>query len=423
MDLQRGGNPRQAEIIYADVLAEQPGQPDALHMLGLIAFQRGDHKSAIASIRQAIQHAPAFPDAYNSLGIVLKRVGETEEAVDCYRRAITLRQDYPEAHRNLAIALEALGRIEEAEQAVMDRLSLTPDDASAHIDLGFVHHKKGQIDDAIAAFRRAIELDPGNANARRNLWVSYTRGGRFEDAEKALRDWQAYDPDNPIAQHMLAAFSGADTPARASDAYVQQMFARMAPGFDRTLADLGYRAPELVTRALAALVGPPSGELDILDAGCGTGLCGPLLRAHARSLTGVDLSEAMLTHAETRGSYDGLLHAELTAFLSSPPGLWDAIVSADTLCYFGDLAPVLTAAAGALSPLGCLIFTVERLDEEADFKLHRHGRYSHGEHYVRRTVAAAKLELRALGFETLRLEGGKPVAGLVVTAVKPAQQA
>lgn len=420
VDLQRAGHTQQAEIIYHDILAEMPGQPDALHMLGLAAFHRGEHDRAIDLIRQAIASAPGFPDAYNSLGIVLKRVGETEEAVECYRRAIALREAYPEAHHNLAIALQALGRSDEAEEAVMARLELVPNDPSAQIDLGFLLHKKGRVDEAIAAFQRAIEVEPGNVNARRNLWVSFYRAKRFEEAEQALRRWREYDPENPVAEHMLAAFGGADTPVRASDGYVQQMFERMAPEFDKQLAELGYRAPELVASALRAVVGEPAKALDILDAGCGTGLCGPLVHDHARTLTGVDLSRPMLLQAEGRGCYDGLITAELTAFLGERPAAWDAIVSTDTLCYFGDLGPVLDAASAALNPLGWLIFTVEQLnDGEGDFKLHRHGRYSHTEAYVRRTLSAANLELRALGFETLRFEGGQRVAGLVVTAHKP----
>jgi predicted TPR repeat methyltransferase len=419
MELQRAGHTQQAEIIYRDILKESPGQPDALHMLGVAAFQRGDYERSIELIREVISQVPEFPDAHNSLGVVLKRVGETEQAIEAYRRAIALRHTYPEAHHNLAIALEAVGRHDEAEEAIMARLSLVPEDPGAQIDLGYLLFKKGRADEALAAFQRVLKVDPRNVDAHRNMWVVYYRSKRFEEAEQALRKWREYDPENAFAEHMLAAFSN-ETPARASDGYVQQVFERMAPGFDEQLASLGYRAPDLVSAALTAVVGPAARALDILDAGCGTGLCGPLLRGHARRLAGVDLSRHMLTQAEGRGCYDSLAEAELTAFLGEHPGAWNAIVSADTLCYFGDLAPVLSAAATALTPLGWLVFTVERLEEPgADYQLHRHGRYSHAETYVRRMLMQANLELRGLGFEPLRLEGGVPVAGLVVTASKP----
>jgi predicted TPR repeat methyltransferase len=165
----------------------------------------------------------------------------------------------------------------------------------------------------------------------------------------------------------------------------------------------------------------PAGDLDILDAGCGTGLCGALLRPYARRLEGVDLSPGMLARARSTGSYDALEEAELTGFMGSKPAAYDVIVSADTLCYFGDLREVMAAAACSLRPGGHFIFTVERggADDDAmaaDYRLNPNGRYSHREADVRRVVSEAGLELLSVAREALRQEMGLPVPGLVVTA-------
>jgi predicted TPR repeat methyltransferase len=93
--------------------------------------------------------------------------------------------------------------------------------------------------------------------------------------------------------------SGADVPVRAPDAYVQQVFDRFSRTFEAKLAKLEYRAPDLVVGSLAATGVPPDGSRQILDLGCGTGLCGPLLRPYAAHLVGVDLSTGMLAHAVT----------------------------------------------------------------------------------------------------------------------------
>ncbi|HET9316466.1 MAG TPA: hypothetical protein VFQ51_12805, partial [Vicinamibacteria bacterium] len=96
----------------------------------------------------------------------------------------------------------------------------------------------------------------------------------------------------------------------------------------------------------------------------------------------------------------------------------DAIVSADTLCYFGRLDEVLAAASGALRPRGRLIFTVEQCGEDvgAGYRLEPHGRYAHTEAYVRAALAVAGLEARSIAADALRNEVGRPVAGLVVVA-------
>src|SRR5207248_2783395 len=121
-----------------------------------------------------------------------------------------------------------------------------------------------------------------------------------------------------------------------------------------------------------------------------TGLCGPLIRSMCGSLAGVDLSPQMLAIARSRGCYDELVAAELSAFMRSRIQTFDAIVSADTLVYFGALDEPLSAARGALRGAGLLIFTVEALTEPApgDYRLQLSGRFVHSEAYLRRVLGA-----------------------------------
>src|SRR3546814_6752733 len=92
------------------------------------------------------------------------------------------------------------------------------------------------------------------------------------------------------------------------------IFDQFAHDFDEVLAKLDYQAPKLIEGAVARwLAGQEASDLDILDAGCGTGLCGLLLKPRARKLTGVDLSPGMIEKAQERGVYDELVAAELGA--------------------------------------------------------------------------------------------------------------
>ena len=137
-----------------------------------------------------------------------------------------------------------------------------------------------------------------------------------------------------------------------------------------------------------------SKSLDVLDAGCGTGLCGPLVARYARRLTGIDLSAGMLAQAKEKQVYDELLQVELTAYLRGCRDAFDVIVSADTLVYFGALDEVVAAAAGALRAGGLLAFTLEHGigDAAPDFRLETHGRYTHARPYVERLLAGSGLE-------------------------------
>jgi predicted TPR repeat methyltransferase len=216
---------------------------------------------------------------------------------------------------------------------------------------------------------------------------------------------------------MVAAATGQDVPGRSPDDYVRTLFDDFAATFDQKLAALNYRGPELVLQALGQILGIPQGDLDVLDAGCGTGLCGPGLRPYARRLVGVDLSPAMLELARHRKVYDEIVTAELTEHLTSVPQAYDVIVAADTLIYFGELPTLFAACHQSLRQDGLLVFTVELLTAgDSGFRLLFSGRYGHSEDYLRSSLIAAGLSIVDLEQATLRQESGHGVAGLVVTA-------
>ena len=219
-------------------------------------------------------------------------------------------------------------------------------------NLGTLLVRLARYREAIAAFERAAEGRPDYDDAYENLGRLYYRFNEIDKAHATYLKWLQMAPEHPVALHMAAAAAPADAPppARATDEYVRRAFDEFAHGFDESLAGLGYRAPQLVTTAPGCQPEALRTAPAILDAGCGTGLCGPLLRPLASRLDGVDLSEKMVELAAERGGYDELIVGELCEVLRSRPRTYDAIVSADTLVYFGDLAEPLAAAAGCLRP-------------------------------------------------------------------------
>lgn len=418
----RQGRLDEAESGYRRVLRRDPRHVDALHFLGVLTAQRGRHAEAAELIRQALALNPRYADAWNNLGNVLAGMDRWDEAAVAYQRTIELAPGNPSAHCNLGVMLLRSDRLAEAASAFQQAISLAPGLAEAHFNLGKALHAQGQYEAAIAAYRETLRQQPAYAMAYKSLGLLLYKLNRGEEATALFQDWLAREPTNPVARHLLAAHSGRDAPERAADGYVQNLFDGMADGFDDHLHRLEYRAPELIAQMVVAVAGQPNGSLSVLDAGCGTGLCGPALRPYARHLVGVDLSPRMIERARPRGDYDELVVAELTAFLAAQTAAYDLIVSADTLVYFGRLEPVLTAAAAALRLEGRLTFTVERLEEDAatadGFRLDPSGRYRHAETYLRRVLIEVGMTVETLELVTLRLEGGQPVVGFLILARK-----
>lgn len=412
----RSGDLDLAGLLYYRILEAEPETAEALHFAGLLQHQKGQSDEALGLLRRSIEINPELTGWHSNLGNVLFERGQPGEAVEVFDRAIALDPGNADAHNNRAVALRILDRPQEAEASYRRAIAANPKHQDAYDNLGRLIASDGRIREAIFFHAKARELDPHNERTRRFLVAAYAACGERASALAILDEWLAEDPGSGVARHLRASVSGEDVPERASDDYVETVFDRFASSFDVQLAKLGYRAPALAAEAVAKACGEPHGDLAICDAGCGTGLCGPLLLPYKAHLTGVDLSERMLDKARARRCYDDLVKAELTAFLLGRSGRFDLIVSADTLCYFGALPPVLQAAAHALRDGGWMVFSVEAETGPDPFRLNPHGRYSHRADHVSTALASAGLELVEIRSDTLRKEAGDTVAGLLVTA-------
>jgi len=416
--LQKNGQLAEAREVYRRVLETNPNHPDALHFSGVLAHQEGRSDEAVALIEQSLALAPDRPDCYNNLGIVCQSSGRLDRAIAAYERAIALDPSHANAYSNLGVLLRATGKPEDAEAAYRTAIRLNPAHIDAYTNLGILLNGLKRTEESAACFCKVITLRPKHREARRLLALAHCVLGDVAEAVRIFEDWLREEPDDPIARHMLSACTGRDVPARASDEFVERTFDSFAASFESKLQALSYRAPALVAAAIEAAGLPRSKALDVLDAGCGTGLCGGSLSPYARRLVGVDLSEGMLQQAKEKRVYDELVRAELTGYLRANRNQFDLIVSADTLVYFGDLKDVFAAVSDALRPDGTFVCTLEHAAGEGiDYRLELHGRYSHGREYVERLLHRERLDV-AIEQAQLRLEAGTPVAGLVVRSMK-----
>lgn len=406
-----------ARTIYDAILQAAPDHPVALHFSGLLHQHEDHYEQALEQMARSVELAPMVPEFWNNYASSLFTQSRNEDALAAYDRALELDPDNAEILSNRGVLFRRTGLEAEAEASYRRALELNPKHAETHHNLGNLLMDRGREDEAITHLLRSFVLQPGNARNRQLMGYCHARLGDMDAAREVFVQWSQEEPDNPVPQHHLVALSGV-APERASDAYVTRTFDSFAKSFDEKLKMLKYRVPELIAADVAGLAAPAAG-LDIIDAGCGTGLAAAGLRPFARTLTGVDLSAGMLAEAEKLGLYDGLEAGELTAWLQARPASADLIVSGDTLCYFGDLSPPLAAASGALRPGGRVIFTVERnVASEAPYHIYVHGRFGHSEAFVREALAQAGLTVELLDPVDLRMESGDPVRGFLVRAIK-----
>ena len=286
----------EAEVILHAVLKLEPGNADALHYSGVVAHKRGNNTEAITLIGQSLERVPDQPDWYSNLGIVLQSNRQFEAAMEAFRRAIVLDSAHQNALNNLGVLQRLFGRLEEAEASFRAVIALNPEHPDVYFNLAVVFDQTGRRPEATTAYCKAITLQPSHPQAYRHLAMAYSVIGERQKAIEVCEEWVRSSPDDPRARHALAAHSRLNVPARASDEYVQKVFDEFSDSFEAKLARLHYRAPTLVCESLAA-VAIAGRTLDVLDIGCGTGLCGPLLAPYARRLVGVDLSPGMLNLA------------------------------------------------------------------------------------------------------------------------------
>jgi predicted TPR repeat methyltransferase len=313
------------------------------------------------------------------------------------------------------------GKLAEAEQHARRVLRERPHTARAAHILALTASDIGDDGEALRMFRESLVMDPRYIPSYRVLTRTYYAHGKFDDAAALYRGWAAVEPTNPEVLHMLAATTGEAAPSKCSGDYVTTHFNHFASDFDRVLVEkLSYRGPEVIASALARHRNGSGATLEVLDAGCGTGLCGPVLRDHCRTLSGVDLSDAMIEQARKRACYDKLVAAELCEFMAGAAESFDAIVSADVLIYFGALEQLMAAVHTSLRSEGLFVFALEALLDEGSepYKLTASGRYAHRDSYLRQVTDEANLQLISLELDWLRWERGQKAQFYVGVARK-----
>lgn len=206
--------------LYRTFVAENPEQPTALQLFGLLLSQLGQLEPAIALMRESLKLFPDQAEVANNLGNALSKAGHTDEAIASYSEAIRILPNYVEALRNLALCYSKTDRFDDALESLQRCVEIRPTDATAWFAMGNVRRAQSDFDGAIAAFEKALELQPDFADAHHNLGVVLRLQHRPEEALEHYEAAQNLGLDRAELHHNLGnAYIDLQKSDPAIDAY------------------------------------------------------------------------------------------------------------------------------------------------------------------------------------------------------------
>ena len=231
---QKAGRLAEAQALYQQILAAEPRNPHALHLLGTIAMHAGQPQ-AEGLIRAALAELPDYHEARFNLAVLLltrdrpaealplieqllearveladldfqhanalRALGRVRESIPIYQQAVAAQPDNTERLNNLGVALKDDGQFNEAADIFRQVVQRQDDNAAAWTNLGSTLKELGQLDAAIDSHRRAIAIRPNLQQAHCNLANALQTAGRFDDAVQSFQTAIALGPDFAVAHY------------------------------------------------------------------------------------------------------------------------------------------------------------------------------------------------------------------------------
>lgn len=204
----RAGRLDAAEPVYRAILAAEPGNAEVLHLLAVVALQRGRPADALPLAERSVTSDPAPAKPWNTLGNALAALGRPAEAADAFGKAVARDPDLSPARLNRGLILAGLGRRDEAAAVLEELVSREPSHADALNALGLL----SPADRAEACFRAALAAVPGHVAAGQNLVNLLLAQKRIDDCLVVSAPLAAAHPGDlgALVAHLKAAQAAAD---------------------------------------------------------------------------------------------------------------------------------------------------------------------------------------------------------------------
>lgn len=376
-------------------------------------IKTGQWDDAKAHLLQCCKKFPKSFAAWHLYGAVCGQANDIKSALLACKRAVKINPRHENALYNLGMAFNKAGLLEDSKNAYLKSIKINSSNAAAHHNLGNVYKDLQQYDDAIVHLEKTIALDPTKADAFFTLGTIYVELDQRDEALAHFEKCLAIDSSHKSkVDYFIRFIDGSDINYQN---HVAQLHDNHADTFDHHLTKgLDYSIPSLLYEQYTGYYRQDnSGLIDVLDLGCGTGLCGREFQSIARSMTGVDLSPRMLDIAKQTGTYSVLIEDDIMHCISGLDKSFDLILAADVFIYIGDIDNIIKQCATLLNKAGVIGFSVESIDD-SPFKLRISGRYAHSLAYIQSLADKHGLIIDKHNDVEIRKESGVAIKGKTI---------
>jgi predicted TPR repeat methyltransferase len=435
----------EATAVLQQLVDAYPNLAAAYNNLGTIYFAQEKWTAAVAAYHVAIEKQADYIDAYYNLGLALNKATQWDEAIQAYQAVLALNPQHTPAQFQLGCLLLQKNHVDEARQIFvriekeyphhvetqsnlgtcylkqaafaqakthyLKALQIKPDDTQILFNLAVIHMQQNRIEEAMLYYQQILKINPHHFAAHNNLGTAWLTSSHRNAALVHFREALRLQPHHQAVRHIVNVLTENTVLAHSPTEYIKALFDSYADHYDQhVLHTLHYQMPTHFLSALQQLRDVTKPQWDIIDLGCGTGLCGSLFKPAAHTLTGVDLSEKMLAVAAQKNIYEPLICENILPFLSHCKQTYDFILAGDVLVYFGDLSEIFSHATHILRNQGLFIFDVESSENE-NFIMTPSGRFAHSKTYLDTLIADNHLIVRHYEMIALRTQNHEPVLG------------
>mgnify|MGYP001283247682 CR=1 FL=1 len=337
-------------------------------------------EEALKKVNNLLKIKPNNADLHNNKGIILRALKKYNDALKCYKDAIIIDKNNPIYFNNRGNLYWDMGEEKLADKDYNKSLDINPKYYDALINLIKLRQYQELHEEAENLCLKALEINKNNNMGFKLLGISQINQRKIDLGIKNLNISQKIKFDRSI-EHQIDILKGKEVDTTPME-FIENTFDHYANKFDHHLINiLNYSVPNFIEKELNLIDKKIKFE-NVIDLGCGTGLCGKFLKNKSSNLIGIDISQRILEKADKKKIYDKLICSNFIDYLKKTSSQFDLFVAADVFIYTGEISETFDLIKKRATKESYFIFSTETLNQ-GNYKLQESGRFSHSENYIK----------------------------------------